>query len=355
MAFEDVESYLRISAMSIAFYDAAWTIPAEIALYRDQKSFRQMTRACILFILIRYVSVLAIVLSNLGFFFHGFTTASCYKYYLIVPSFKATQTAISQIILGIRTIAIARQARWVERAILISYFITVVMEYFTNIYGRIPFRLPLDSPFTNCTSGNVAPKKVAWAHYLAAMLYDTLCLSIATRYIWVQARQKAALNINGLSRILLKEGILYFIFLTAANALNVVFYFVGSTQAQSSASTVGYAVTWIMSQRLILHLQHYKQNPRSASSTDGLQQPRQALPQYLSNSGAKGVTSVDGIELDVRVTVEESVKVDYVQGLSDAELRPHHLTTAQMEKGYRRREERRDKNDRLWTEAGGKC
>lgn len=45
-------------------------------------------RACILFVLIRYISAITIVVSNVGFFSHSFTEAACRKFYVASPTMK---------------------------------------------------------------------------------------------------------------------------------------------------------------------------------------------------------------------------------------------------------------------------
>ncbi|KAF8583089.1 hypothetical protein K439DRAFT_1634755 [Ramaria rubella] len=249
-----IDAYLRVAAMSIALYDGLWTLPAEISLYREQKSFRQMTRACILFILIRYASIIVIVISNVGFFSSGFTASACQQFYLVSPSFKAIQTMVSQLILAARTVAVSRQNRYVMWTMWIMFSVTVALEFVSNIWRRVPFRMPPDSLHANCTSGNPPGHKVAWVHYLAAMLYDATCLSIATGFIYVQNRGQKGHTIDTLSKMLLKEGVVYFTFLTAANIFNLFLYVTATEQAQSAGATLGYATTWIMSQGLIIHL-----------------------------------------------------------------------------------------------------
>jgi hypothetical protein len=66
----------------------------------------------------------------------------------------------------------------------------------------------------NCTSGNTGELRIAWIHYLVVMLYDATCLGIATRYLYAQS--SSFTGIDGLSRLLLEEGLLYFCLLAGA-------------------------------------------------------------------------------------------------------------------------------------------
>jgi hypothetical protein len=85
-------------------------MPAEYRLYRIQPSIFKMrsvppsrdgkqlltmffflnfgSRACILFILVRYMSIIALVTSNWGFFGKGFSASLCRHYQLVAPLTK---------------------------------------------------------------------------------------------------------------------------------------------------------------------------------------------------------------------------------------------------------------------------
>ncbi|KAG2048122.1 hypothetical protein BDR06DRAFT_789712 [Suillus hirtellus] len=132
------EKYMRIASISIAFYDYILTLPAEWRLYRSQSSIPHMSLSCILFILIRYVSIVAVVASNYGYFSTSFTQQACQQYYLVPPIFKVIQMMIAQVILGVRTFNVSRRGRGVGISLLLIYFLIVVIEWFTDIFGRAP-------------------------------------------------------------------------------------------------------------------------------------------------------------------------------------------------------------------------
>ncbi|CAE6486178.1 unnamed protein product [Rhizoctonia solani] len=120
-----------------------------------------------------------------------------------------------------------------------------------------------------CTSGNTPDHKVAWVHYLAAVVFDTVAMGIATFYLYNPTRS----TISGLAKVMLGEGLLYFIFLTVANVVNLAMFLLADISAQSSAAVFGQAITMIMSQRIILNLQEWtgesNQGPsRSRSGPD---------------------------------------------------------------------------------------
>ncbi|KAI6043545.1 hypothetical protein EDC04DRAFT_2562599 [Pisolithus marmoratus] len=98
-----VEYYFRVASMSIAFYDYFLTLPIEYRFYRSQPHVLRMSQACVLFILIRrYISIIAMIVSNYGAFATSFTIESCRQYYYVSPIFKVLQTMVSQAILGFR-------------------------------------------------------------------------------------------------------------------------------------------------------------------------------------------------------------------------------------------------------------
>ncbi|KAG2065004.1 hypothetical protein BDR04DRAFT_205534 [Suillus decipiens] len=172
---EATEKYLRIASISIALYDYIITLPAEWRFYKSQTSLFHLRLACILFVLIR---ITVMVLSNYGVFSTGFTLESCKHYYMISPIFKVIQTMISQVILGVRTFNIARRNRRVGIALVVLYFVSVSLEWFTNMFNRTPVVV-----HGNCTPGNAGKVLSAWVYYTVAMLYDLVALIVSTVYL----------------------------------------------------------------------------------------------------------------------------------------------------------------------------
>ncbi|KAG2151249.1 uncharacterized protein EDB93DRAFT_1103196 [Suillus bovinus] len=249
------EKYFRVASISIAFYDYLITLPAEWRFYRSQSSIFHLSLSCVLFILIRYISVLVMALSNYGYFATGFTQQTCQYYYLATPAFKVIQSMISQIILGVRTFNIARRDKTLGILLLLLYFITISVEWFTNLYHRIPVVAQ-----GNCTPVNSGKLLSAWIYYLAAMLYDLIMLTISTIHLlrydplsnrfanslpsleWVDWQVCSACN-NHPPKMSL-----------ATNLLNLILYHTSNAETQASGASMGYAVTWIMSQRILINI-----------------------------------------------------------------------------------------------------
>ncbi|KAI6002554.1 hypothetical protein EDC04DRAFT_1042480 [Pisolithus marmoratus] len=133
-----VEYYFRVASMSIAFYDYFLTLPIEYRFYRSQPHVLRMSQACVLFILIRYISIITMIVSNYGAFATSFTIESCRQYYYISPIFKVLQTMVSQAILGFRTFNITGRDKRIRDFLLVCYTIAVTFEWFLNLYHRTP-------------------------------------------------------------------------------------------------------------------------------------------------------------------------------------------------------------------------
>ncbi|KAG2743613.1 hypothetical protein P692DRAFT_20745832 [Suillus brevipes Sb2] len=181
------EKYLRVASISIAFYDYILTLPAEWRFYRSQSSIFHISLACALFISIRYVSIIAIVVSNYGYFSTAYTLQTCQRYYLVAPAFKAIQTMISQAILGVRTFNIARRNMRIGVALLLLYLFSISAEWFSDIFHRTrkPWLILCYWMFMNhsCTSANAGKILSTWFYYLAVMLYDIVMVTISTTHL----------------------------------------------------------------------------------------------------------------------------------------------------------------------------
>ncbi|KAN0085829.1 hypothetical protein V8E55_006963 [Tylopilus felleus] len=347
---EETEKYLRIASLSIAAYDLCRrstapsyliTLPAEVRFYRSQPNILRPSLGCVLFVLIRYVSVVVMVVSNYGVL-GTFSAEECNSYYLVAPFFKVVQTMISQVILGVRTFNIARRERSVGIALAVAFFLTTGLDWFTNMYRRVPV---LESG--SCTPGNDGTYPTAWIYYVVSILWDTGTLSVSSFYL---VRYNA---INGrLSRLIktmIYDGLGYFLVLTAVNAFNLVLYRASdqavqvmyhyhrsSNMTHSSRNSrvsvcrdvrasMGYAITWIMSQRILLHLRELSEPEIARFENIILSrpiQPGRSVVNALRSQCDLQKTPIDleyspdsprDLELDVQVIVEQSVTVDYDQ------------------------------------------
>ncbi|KAG1873673.1 hypothetical protein DFJ58DRAFT_367522 [Suillus subalutaceus] len=321
--------YLRIASISVATYDYILTLPAEWRFYRSQSSIFHISLACALFILMRYVSITAMVVSNYGYFSTTYTQQTCQQYYIVAPIFKAIQTMISQVILGVRTFNIVRRDRRIGIMLSLLYLLSTSAEWFTDLFHETPSVV-----YGNCTSANAGKVLSTWFYYLAVILYDVVIVTVSTMHL---LRYNPISNrVERLVRVLIYDGIGYFIVLSASNVLNLVFYHTTNIQTQTAAASIGYAVTWIMTQRILIHV---RENTRpEAQRLENVIVARPPLTaqkrvmsglrsQFESKSHSKGSKSSksaggaefrptsplnpNDMELDVHVRVERSVMVDY--------------------------------------------
>ncbi|KAG2340467.1 hypothetical protein BDR05DRAFT_537188 [Suillus weaverae] len=318
------EKYLRIASISIAFYDYVLTLPAEWRFYRSQSSIFHISLACALFILIRYVSIMAIVLSNYGYFSTSYTIQTCQRYYLVAPVFKVIQTMISQTILGVRTFNVARRDRRVGIALLLICLFSITAEWFSELFHRTS--VVVDG---NCTSADAGKVLSTWFYYLAVMVYDIVTVTISTTHLL--RYNPLSTRVERLIRVLIYDGIGYFIVLSAANVLNLILYHTTDIETQSAGASIGYAVTWIMSQRILINIREPDaqrlENVIVARPTltpqkkvmSGLRSQFESKGNSKSSRspidaefGPKSPHNSNDMELDIRVRVDRSVVVDYM-------------------------------------------
>ncbi|KAI0073637.1 hypothetical protein K474DRAFT_172789 [Panus rudis PR-1116 ss-1] len=324
-------SYLRIASLAIAGYDYILTIPAELRFYRSQRSW-MISPGCLLFILIRYLSICTLIISNVGYF-GTFSAETCRHYYLAAPTFKVLQTMISQIVLGIRAYNISKRSQIVFWSLLCLFILTLSMEWFTNMWGRAPTQ----NMFHNCTPGNTTNHLSVWLYYVLAMAYDLITLGISTFYLigWSSNPNK----MSGLVRLMFYDGLGYFVALTGANVFNLILYRTTDESYQSSGASVGYTVTWIMTQRILIHLrdaaaehqvkqvvtrQLYSGRDISRAMRSQFETSINKDEEYNYKAGRSGVEPPHtdyhtdsglprtDVELDVQVQIEHTVTVDYI-------------------------------------------
>jgi len=237
---------LRIASITLVGYDYLITLPAELRLY---KTASRRSTGFILFVLIRYSSIALFIVSNTGFFYHHFTPKTCSHYFYLGPVFKVLQVMVSQAILAVRTFNIARRNVWVGRALILAYIVALLVQWISTVHGRAPTQKN-----GNCIVKVTKPhfSIPAWCFYFAAMFYDFSALSVSTYYL-LKAKVKTASAVSKVVNILLYDGLGYFVVLGAVNIMNTILFHQKNELIQTSGSSLGFAVTAIMSQRILIH------------------------------------------------------------------------------------------------------
>jgi len=295
----------RIAAIGIAAYDYLITLPAEFRLY---KSSSRRSLGFILFVLIRYLSVGIFIVSGVGFFYHHFPPTVCARYGYLSPVLKVLQVMVSHAILGVRTYNIAQRTPLVGRVILTAYFVVVVMEWVSELYRRFPVQTN-----GNCVIGTPHPDSVisAWTFYFFAMLFDLLTLSISTYHL-LKAQANSISPASKLMRMLLYDGLIYFVALTAVNMVNIFLFRQLDHAIQASGVNLAYATTWIMSQRILIHVRE----ARARQSTVIVSPPSTNMPSIVQmklESCGDGSLTTNLTEKDTQNTPSEfdiEVRID---------------------------------------------
>ncbi|KAG6866666.1 hypothetical protein C0991_000776 [Blastosporella zonata] len=147
------------------------------------------------------------------------------------------------------------------------------------------------------------------------------------------------------TRMMLYDGIGYFVALAAVNILNLMLYKKAQDVQTAASASLGYAVSWIMSQRLLLHLHDVSRKRRNESieeaitvmqHLDSAHQISHALrSQFERKSGPTFDLTIPDFELDhdhgddieVQVRVEHTVELD-------RRLRTYELENYSRSEGY---------------------
>ncbi|KAH7916523.1 hypothetical protein BJ138DRAFT_283961 [Hygrophoropsis aurantiaca] len=221
-------TYVRIASTSIAAYDYLRTIPAAWRFYEAQWHNRTFSLSFILFILIRITSITVLILSNIGFFYSQFSLESCQAFFLIPPIFKVLQSMVSQSIMA-----------------------SSIMACYSTMAGR----KPMYHPSGVCLATNLDGHHLGtWVYYACCIVYDVITTIIS---VWFLLKYKMTLSnrsiMSKLANTMLYDGMGYFVLLTVTNTVNLNLYR-SSAPIQAAAVTVGYVLTWIMSQKLLINL-----------------------------------------------------------------------------------------------------
>ncbi|KAJ1311237.1 hypothetical protein OPQ81_009737 [Rhizoctonia solani] len=279
---DPLTSNLRVATFSIALFDVIQTIPGEIRLYRKQVKNGRMSLVCFLFIVVRYVSIVSLVLNGVGFYGSSFTLESCTKFRLAPPVTKMVAGIACQCIIFLRTWAISRKSRGVLITLGALFVACLPFLILGNVYARNPY-VQNGSCIAKQARGtfNSAPM-----YYGAMSGFDLVACGIATYYLMDLNTQS---SMSGFTRKVLKHGLIYAFGTTFANII-VLMAVSHVKYIEKLGAFLSVAITMIMAQHLVLSTQsfndstsgHYSSAREPPSS--GGRPPFQAKG-YLSESG----------------------------------------------------------------------
>jgi len=177
----------------------------------------------------------------------------------------------------------------------------------------------------NCTVGTLNPDNPisAWSFYMAAMLFDFFALLISTYYL-LKARaaaRAAASTASNLMRILLYDGLGYFVALTAVNMANIFLYRGDNYFVQTSGVSIGYAVTSIMSQRIIIHAREVNAKQTSVTApppnplilntkTSSMSSGNRTIAETKANEDLTGDSPKASHNPPIEVEIEKCIPID---------------------------------------------
>ncbi|KAI9435537.1 hypothetical protein H4582DRAFT_2169925 [Lactarius indigo] len=305
------DNNLRVASLTIAAYDYLLTLPAEYRLY---KSSNRRSTGLMLFVILRYSSIMVLIISNVGFFYHGFTSKTCDHYYMVTPVFKGTGSVYAT-----SALVTDRSDSGPNDDVPSNPGYSDVWYFPAHSMGRLDPSIVI---YSGCWVSMVFLSICPDSFDDRPMLFDCLTLSISTFYL---IKVKAVTSgTSQLCKILLYDGIGYFVALTLTNAANIMLYRgVHHTLRYrvGPSASFEYAVTWIMSQRILIH-------PRSAR-TDQTSVVLSQLPSSRAvtsalrfDKGSKHPTNVEQgdspedecgnteSDFDLQVRIDKSVVVD---------------------------------------------
>ncbi|KAJ7305633.1 hypothetical protein DFH08DRAFT_1089016 [Mycena albidolilacea] len=191
----------------------------------------------------------------------------------------------SQIILALRTYAVSRQSRPVLYTLIILFIRCCIPEFLSTFYKRIRSQ-------TNvcCTSGNPPGVHIAALSYVGGLVFDVVTMGITSRYLWKFSSSSRS-SFSQLTGMMLRDGLMYFVALSAMNVVNIIFFQNPQTVLQSSAVSLGFASTMIFSGRFILNL---SEHVRDGLSGDQDQSSRARVPRTPMASGFRPQNTLNG-------------------------------------------------------------
>ncbi|KAF7298130.1 hypothetical protein HMN09_01034400 [Mycena chlorophos] len=330
-------AYLRTGSLAVATYDYLQTLPFELRVVVETFKTRRLSLSSGLFFAIRYISIVVLTLSNYGFFSTSFTEAACRRYFLLPGAFKVLQTCVSQAILGIRAYNLSRKSTLIGTILLTGYLICCTLQWISTLYERTMSYKP---DIGNCASKSPAESALGgWVHYAVALVYDFATSMVCVWYL-LKLRPLTSSVMSRVSRMMLVDGLWYFLALALVNVINLIFYRrpdIGppsaSTQSevelQTAAASLGYAMTWIMSSKLLVHLRDASTELKDDSLPNGAVTVTHQLSsardisralrsQFKSKSGGRFELTVPDFEasigeiedVDVHVQIERSVRME---------------------------------------------
>ncbi|CAE6395923.1 unnamed protein product [Rhizoctonia solani] len=280
---DPLTSNLRVATFSIALFDVIQTIPGEIQLYHKQFKNGRMSLVCFLFIIVRYVSIAALVLNGVGYYGTTFTYQSCVDFRLAPPVTKMIAGIACQAIILLRTWAISRKSRGVLIVLGVLFVLCLPFLILGNVYRRDPYVEPGTG---SCIAKQLGNLNTAPMYYGAMSAFDIVACAIATYYLL----DLDAKTMSGFTRKVLKHGLIYTFGTTLSNII-VLMAVCHVKYIEKLGAFLSVAITMIMAQHLVLATQNFNDstsaNYSSAREPPSLGRPVFAAKGFQSSESSK--------------------------------------------------------------------
>ncbi|KAF7340449.1 hypothetical protein MVEN_01965100 [Mycena venus] len=309
----EISAYLRVASLAIAGYDYLQTLPFELRMWREAWKGRQLTLSSTLFLLIRYLFLLLswflIVINRrvqqiyqhprfdsqqLQLFLlrlrsrrlpqilcDSFAIQSCTVNGLSGDTGASVPQMLSSFAsrLKLRCQGIQPLPQICKDRSLLTF---VLFRGLQRVWNGSPlFRIEpaclssgVHRPYwkvgvpnkrffilhlklgSSCGSHSPTSAWGGWVSYVVAIIYNFVTTVVCIFFLLKMKTSNGSM-MSRVTRMMLVDGIWYFVALTAINFVNLLFNRLPSLSKQAqqtAAASLGYCVTWIMSQRLLIHL-----------------------------------------------------------------------------------------------------
>ncbi|EJD07873.1 uncharacterized protein FOMMEDRAFT_138010 [Fomitiporia mediterranea MF3/22] len=253
------------------FYDILITFGDEVEkIWKQRFSF-----ATILWFMNRYLSPLGYVVVIVSFHDPDWSKSACNRYVLYPEVLKIFTSAAIGVIFTLRLYSIYGGSVFV----LISVSILLLAELAVKIWA-----------FTDGTSVNLPPGLVGCIltgrdnsndrfvyTWVAELIFDSIIfLATITRTFIIYCRHRAGSAIP-LIKIMMRDGIIYFLVIFAANVVTVTLFLVIQPDLKAVNASFSTLITSLMVSRLILNLRNQAMRPRAVVSFPSQQHPPEGL------------------------------------------------------------------------------
>ncbi|KZV98345.1 hypothetical protein EXIGLDRAFT_728357 [Exidia glandulosa HHB12029] len=209
--------YLRLIAFSMFFYDFALTFEDEVLHIWRQK----WTTAKILFLLLRYVTCAIIVMDTVCAMVSGLSPQTCSWYPNIAAFGLVIIIILVQIILMLRVYVLYERRRamlWTNIALFVGEFGATMVVLVREFPKSVALTAP-DWVIGSCYS--MHPTSMSYG-FIAPLLFESYLAGLAM-YKLVH-EQTSPLSGPSILTLLVRDSVIYFIFIAAVMGLNVILF-----------------------------------------------------------------------------------------------------------------------------------